>query len=121
MTPLGVVTPLRSGRPRTPGPVQEGDPVRRAYETRARQDLNMQVRAIDLGQYAGKTTAACFWLSMAAALAHTHWTPPAQALPGFAEATSLLAQVTATPVEDLDVGCTNRHLHNAAIGPLAAA
>ena len=98
-----------------------GDPVRGAYETRARQDLNMQVRAIDLGQYAGETTAACFWLSVAAALAHTHWTPPAQALPGFAEATSLLAQVTATPVEDLDVGCTNRHLHNAAIGLLAAA
>ena len=52
-----------------------GDPVRGAYETRARQDLNMQVRAIDLGQYAGETTAACFWLSVAAALAHTHWTP----------------------------------------------
>ena len=98
-----------------------GDPVRRAYETRARQDLNMQVRAIDLGQYAGKTTAACFWLAVAAALAHTRWSPPAQALPGLAEAAALLGQVKAMPVEDLDIGLANRHLDNAAIGLLAVA
>ena len=47
--------------------------------------------------------------------------PPAQALPGLAEATALLAQVAATPVEDLDIGLTNRHLPNAASGPLAVA
>ena len=58
---------------------------------------------------------------MAAALAHTRWSPPAQALPGLAEAAALLGQVKAMPVEDLDIGLTNRHLDNAAIGPLAVA
>ena len=42
------------------------DPVRDAYTERVRRDLNLEVRAVDLGQFAGGTTAACFWLSLAA-------------------------------------------------------
>ena len=60
------------------------DSVRRVYETRTSQDLNMQTRAIDLGQYAGETSAACFWLAVAAGIAHIRWAPsgPGSAGPG---------------------------------------
>ena len=97
------------------------DSVRRAYESRASQDLNMQVRATDLGQYAGETTAACFWLAVAAAIAHTQWSPPAQALPGLPQVAVLLAQVRGTPVEALDVAFKTRCARTAPIGLLAAA
>ena len=97
------------------------DSVRRAYESRASHDLNMQVRAIDLGQYAGETTAACFWLAVAAAIAHVCWTPPAQALPGLSEVAALLAQTQETPVEALDIASASPQARTAPIGLLAAA
>ena len=71
-----------------------GDPVRAAYEERARRELDMQTRAVDLGQYAGATTVACFWLSLAAGLAHARWGVPGQALPALA-VVSVLSSIVA--------------------------
>jgi hypothetical protein len=38
------------------------------YANRAYKDLNLDVRVVDLDQMAGQTTAACFWLCLAAGL-----------------------------------------------------
>ena len=78
------------------------DPVRDAYTERVRRDLNLEVRAVDLGQFAGGTTAACFWLSLAAGLAHVQWEVPGQALPVLAEVPALLAKVREKCLSDLD-------------------
>ena len=63
-----------------PEKILASDPAREADRERARLDLGMQVRVVDLGQYAGGTTAVCFWLSLAAGLAHARWQVPGQAL-----------------------------------------
>ena len=42
---------------------------------RARKDLQLVVRAVDLGARAGTTINACFWLSLAAALTRSPWAP----------------------------------------------
>ena len=78
------------------------DPVRAAYEERARQELVVQTRAIDLGQYAGATTEACFWLDLAAGLAHDRWAVPGQALPSPAKLPALLCKTRGTPLNGLD-------------------
>ena len=78
------------------------DPVRDQYEKRSLQDLQVPVRVVDLGQYAGDTTAACLWLSLAAGLAHAWWEVPEQALPDLADVSPLLVQVRDTPLTDLD-------------------
>jgi len=96
--------------------------VRCSYEARARRDLGITVRAIDLGQYAGRTSGACFWLSLAAGLAHARWEPPPplQALPEWAEASLLLIQVRATPIDELDVASATCTVRGAPVGLLAA-
>ena len=45
------------------------------YVARARKDLQLVVRAVDLGARAGTTINACFWLSLAAALTRSPWAP----------------------------------------------
>jgi hypothetical protein len=95
------------------------DPVRAAYEDRARQDLDMRVRAVDLGQYAGGTTAACFWLSLAAGLAHTRWEVPGQALPALPEMAALLATIRETPLSDLDHRTTTVSPRTSPVGQAA--
>ena len=45
------------------------------YTARGRRDLRTQVRPLDLGQYAGDTTNACFWLCLAAGLTRSKWLP----------------------------------------------
>ncbi|MBM4179856.1 MAG: hypothetical protein FJ211_11100 [Ignavibacteria bacterium] len=93
--------------------------MRLAYEKRARQDLQLETRAVDLGQFAGDTTAACFWLSLAAGLAHAHWEVPSQALPALADAFALLREVRETSVSDLDRHTTSLSLRVSAVGQLA--
>ena len=79
-----------------------GDPVRAQYEARALADLGLNVVAVDLGQYAGTTTAACFWLALAAGLSRLEWEIPAQALLGLGEAAELLSQTRRMQLRDLD-------------------
>ena len=95
------------------------DPVRAAYEERARVDLEMPARAVDLGQYAGDTTAACVWLSLAAGLAHAGWQVPGQALPALAEASALLPIIREAPMADLDHRSTSVILRDSPVGQLA--
>ena len=96
------------------------DPVRDAYQERARRDLNLEVRAVDLGQYAGGTTAACFWLSLAAGLAHVRWEVPGQALPALAEVPALLAKVREASLSDLDHRTTSVSLRDSPVGQVAS-
>ena len=56
---------------------------------------------VDLGQHAGETTGACFWLSLAAGLSQGSWQIDSQALPGLADATALLEQLRAMPKQNL--------------------
>ena len=68
---------------------------RSEYKRRAANDLHKQVEVVDLGQHAGATTGACFWLSLAAGLSRGRWRIDSQAWPGLADAAPLLAQVRA--------------------------
>ena len=58
------------------------DAVLTQYTQRARDEFQFEVRVWDLGQYAGRTTAACFWLSLAAGLTERGPDVLAEALPG---------------------------------------
>ena len=44
------------------------DEVTTQYSQRARNEFNFEPVVLDLGQYAGRTTGACFWLCLAAGL-----------------------------------------------------
>ena len=59
-----------------------GDDVLTQYSQRAQSELNFDPRLWDLGQVAGRTTGACFWLCLAAGLAERGPHAFAQALPG---------------------------------------
>jgi len=74
---------------------------------------------VDLGQFAGDTTAACFWLSLAAGLAHARWEFSGQALPALDDVSVLLHDVRAISVEDLDCHTTSLFLRDSSVGQLA--
>ena len=52
------------------------------YKRRARDEFGLEATVWDFGQYAGKTSGACFWLSLTAGLAECNRDVLAQALPG---------------------------------------
>ena len=95
------------------------DPVRAQYEKRSKHDLQLSVKVVDLGQYAGDTTAACFWLSLAAGLAHAHWEAPLQTLPALADVSALLAEVRGTDLTDLDYTTTSVRLRDSPVAQVA--
>ncbi len=55
------------------------------YSQRARSEFNFEPLVLDLGQYAGRTTGACFWLCLAAGLAERAPHVLVEALPGSPE------------------------------------
>ena len=63
------------------------------YMKRAQEAYDFAVTVWDLGQYAGRTSGACFWLSLAAGLAEISGDVLAQALPGDHPACAFLAEV----------------------------
>jgi len=65
------------------------------YAARARELYDVDVEVLDLGQYAGPTSGACFWLCLAAGLAEctAHVVP--QALPGAHRVCTALAKLRA--------------------------
>ena len=77
------------------------DILRMDFEQRAVNELQKRVRMVDLGQYAGQTNGACFWLCLAAGLSRGSWKIDAQALPGLSEAVPLLQEVRAMNVHTL--------------------
>ena len=58
-----------------------GDPVFSQYTQRMFESFGISVSVWDLGQYAGDTSAACFWLGLAAGLARCNEDVLGQALP----------------------------------------
>ena len=58
------------------------DEVLTQYSQRARDEFQFDARVWDLGQFAGRTSGACFWLCLAAGLAERGPNVLAQALPG---------------------------------------
>ena len=93
--------------------------VREQYETRSQEDLQFHADIVDLGQHAGGTTGACFWLSLAAGLSRTGWTIPIQS-DAFADVSpTLLRRVSEMSVTDMNVGCRSRALDSSPVGELA--
>ena len=93
--------------------------VRQQYEQRSQESLGVSVVPVDLGQHAGGTTAACFWLSLAAGLSRTTWAMP-RAASAFADAPlSLLHDVASMTLEDMNVGCGSKALNDTPVGRLA--
>ena len=74
------------------------DEVTTQYSQRARNEFNFEPVVLDLGQYAGRTTGACFWLCLAAGLAECAPHVLAQALPGIADARGAVAHLGAQGV-----------------------
>ena len=74
------------------------------YTQRAQEHCGVKMRVLDLGQYAGQTSAACLWLSLAAGLASSSGDVLAQALPGDHQARiqvdKLRAQGVAASMQD---------------------
>ena len=110
----------RSRTRRVADPSLAGAPVRAVYRARALADLGLDVGVVDLGQHAGQTTGACFWLCLAAGLASAGWQPAVvsgQALP--AVVGPLLAEVRAMDLHALDA-LTGAAVGDTALGTLAA-
>ena len=74
---------------------------------------------VDVGQYAADTTAACFWLCLAAGLSRSDWQVDAQALPGLSDIADLLNDVRAMPLRALDRG-SGQEIRKSSLGLLAA-
>ena len=71
------------------------DEVTTQYSQRARSEFNFEPLVLDLGQYAGRTTGACFWLCLAAGLVERAPRVLAQALPGESDARRAVEQLCA--------------------------
>ena len=76
-----------------------GDAVVAQYKQRARDEFHFEPNVRDLGQYAGRTTGACFWLCLAAGLAECGHEFLAQALPGNPSARQSMAELRAEGVQ----------------------
>ena len=70
-----------------------GNSVFSQYTQRVADSFGLTVAVWDLGQYAGATAAACFWLSLAAGLSQCNGDVLGQALPAEHQARALLAQL----------------------------
>ena len=68
------------------------------YKQRMSDAFHNRATVWNLGQYAGPTSGACFWLSLAAGLAECSADVLAQALPGGHRAQTLLAELRGKPL-----------------------
>jgi hypothetical protein len=105
---------------RKPDASLAGISVRQQYQDRALADLGLETRVVDFGIHAGQTTNACCWLSLAAGLAASSWSPNSvdgQALP--AVIGSLLAETRAMDLHLLD-NAADSTIKNTPLGNLAA-
>jgi len=97
-----------------------GNEVRDQYTLRAGRDLGIDVRVVDLDQKAGKTTAACFWLCLAAGLVAGGEPTESQSLTAFPAIASLWHRATGRcPTVWHDLG--GAAIQNSSIGELAEA
>ena len=87
------------------------------YSQRTRSELQFDAHVRDLGQYAGRTSGACFWLCLAAGLAERGPDVLAQALPGNAPAHRAAGQLTAQGVQR----CVDAGVRHSPLGVVAEA
>ena len=101
-----------------------GGEKRRQYVARASKDLHFAARVVDLGMYAGTTSNACFWLSLAAALTRSTWAPRAylrSSLSGFDAAVTSAIPTNVQEVRHSEVGALAVQLrHHMCLGDGAA-
>ena len=69
------------------------------YSQRARDEFHFDPVVLDLGQFAGRTAGACFWLCLAAGLAECGPDVCSHALPGQSTARLALAELRAEGVQ----------------------
>ena len=79
------------------------------------ESFGISVSVWDYGQYAGATSAACFWLCLAAGLAAINADVLGQALPAEHTALTLLEELRMQGVNQPDIQATRR----SALGKLA--
>jgi hypothetical protein len=80
--------------------------------------LGHAVRIVDLGQHAGTSTAACFWLCLAAGLSKCDWRVDAQAWPGLVGCSALLGGMMQMAIPDLD-GKPRQAIYESPLGRFA--
>ena len=84
---------------------QLGQPsVLEQYKQRARDELGLEATVWDFGQYAGKTSGACFWLALTAGLAECRRDVLAQVLPGNHPARVAMSALKAVGLQGCQVG-----------------
>ena len=77
------------------------------YAARAARDLQLSVQVVDLGQHAGDTANACFWLCLAVGLTRSGWVPSSylwRRLSSFDAAKTSAVPTEGMPVRDSHVG-----------------
>ena len=94
-----------------------GDSVFSQYTQRMSNSFQLAVMVWDLGEYAGTTSGACFWLSLAAGLAQCNGDVLGQALPAEHEARALLTQLRSQTLAH----CVAAGVRCSALGLLAQA
>ena len=87
------------------------------YSQRAQGELNFDPRLWDLGQFAGRTTGACFWLCLASGLAERGPHAFAQALPGDCPARQAADELRALGVQR----CVDAGVRHSPLGVVAEA
>ena len=76
-----------------------GDDMFAEYTQRAHEHYQVNVTVLDFGQYAGRTSGACFWLCLAAGLAESKEGVLTQVLPGQHAACLSLARLRSKGVQ----------------------
>ena len=87
------------------------------YSQRTQSEFNFEPRLWDLGQLAGRTTGACFWLCLAAGLAERGPQALAQALPGDCPARQSVDELRALGVQQ----CVDAGVRHSPLGVVAEA
>ena len=96
-----------------------GDSISSQYELRRYESFGTSVSVLDYGQFAGKTSAACFWLCLAAGLAAINADVLGQALPAEHTARTLLQQLRDEGVDPPVASATARATRDSVLGKLA--
>ena len=94
-----------------------GEEAQTQYSQRARSEFHFEPVVLDLGQFAGRTTGACFWLCLAAGLADCGPEVCSQALPSQHTARLALAELRAVGVQR----CVEAGVRHSALGRAAEA
>ena len=93
------------------------DDVKTQYSQRAQNEFHFSPLVWDFGQFAGRTSGACFWLCVAAGLAECAPLVLAQALPDNCDTRQAVSQLTGQGVHQ----CISDDIRNSPLGLVAEA